>query len=189
MFERWLKPVFVFCTQEAAKAIIGIIVMAAVPVSFFMGLFSCQKAKAPTDNVAAVQAAPASATLPAAAKSSPPTVPDRAKADSPRPEPGALPSEAPHREPAPAAPTPANTRQAASYSSVTLMIPTRFRDLHILVDGEPARITDRQLSVIKLQVPRKSSPIRFTLQSSLLSKPREFDLLIDSDNFEYSPFQ
>lgn len=89
----------------------------------------------------------------------------------------------------PARGTPDAAMSPESYCNLTFLVPTRFRDLQILVDGEPARVTDRQLSLIKLQVPRKSSPIRFTLQSSLLSKPREFTLVVDRDQLEYSPFQ
>ncbi len=189
MFERWLKPVFVFCTQEAAKALIGIVVMAAVPVSFFMGLFSCQRTKAPNENSAVVQAAPTAGSLPAAARPNSLAISDGSKAHPPHPEPVASPSESTTRDRAPATTAPIAAPASEIYCSLTLVIPTRFRDLQILVDGESARITDRQLSLIKLQVPRKSAPVRFTLQSSLLNKPREFTLVVDRDQLEYSPFQ
>jgi hypothetical protein len=88
--------------------------------------------------------------------------------------------------PIPASSTPLSAENAFT---VVLIIPSRFRDLQVLADAEPARIVDRQLSLIKVLVPRRAEPIHFKLQSNQLSKPREFTLTVDRDNLEYSPFQ
>jgi len=73
--------------------------------------------------------------------------------------------------------------------TVILYIPTRFRDVQIFVDGQPANVTDAELSQIKLRVPRKPGLTQFRMESDLLKTPKAFGLLIDHDNYEYSPFK
>lgn len=80
------------------------------------------------------------------------------------------------------------TSHAENYS-VTLYIPTRLRDLEVLVDGQRAEIVETQLSFLKIKVPRKQGATLFTLESHQLQKPKELRLNVTHDNFEYSPFQ
>ncbi len=177
MMKRWLKPLFLFCSKEAAKTLISTGVAAALAAALW--IFGCQKKSESSGQPQGLGESVIGAVLPPSARTEPVAQVAAVNASGQ----GIVAGSGADGEMAQA------TSAAVPTYSVILFVPTRYRNARVFVDGAPALVTEVYSSMIKLRVPRKAGATHFSIHSDLLTSPRELDRVIDAENYELSPFQ